>query len=83
VTVTPTSVNIVCKNAAGEKQESQKEFAGSAGVKAEVESFAASIAAGSLDPRGRPQEAISDLRVLQAMLDSGEQKGAVRVIVAK
>ncbi|KAL4923495.1 Gfo/Idh/MocA family protein [Aspergillus undulatus] len=45
------------------------------GVKEEVEAFAASIIAGTLDERLQPEEALADLEVLESMIKSGEDGG--------
>ncbi|ERT03209.1 uncharacterized protein SPSK_09471 [Sporothrix schenckii 1099-18] len=41
------------------------------GVVSEVAAFAASVAAGQADPQQSPQEALKDLALLQALLESG------------
>ncbi|KIW42674.1 uncharacterized protein PV06_06200 [Exophiala oligosperma] len=80
VTVTPVSVKVVRKDADGKKVEEEESFAFGAGVKSEVEAFAASIVSGTPDPRQSPQQALGDLIVLQGLLESGEQKGAVKAV---
>lgn len=45
-------------------------------VKEEVEAFAQSITNGKLDPRSRPEEALADLEILEAIVKSGESNGS-------
>ncbi|KAF1814925.1 NAD(P)-binding protein [Eremomyces bilateralis CBS 781.70] len=53
-----------------------REFPGQGtGVKEEVLAFAKGIERGSLDDEQRPEEALRDLEVLEALLKSGEQDG--------
>ncbi|KAK5189615.1 hypothetical protein LTR96_009416 [Exophiala xenobiotica] len=80
VSVSPVSVKVVRKDAEGKKVEEEETFAFGAGVKAEVEAFAASIESGTPDPRQTPQQALGDLIVLQGLLESGENKGAVKTV---
>ena len=42
--------------------------------------FAESIRTGKADPRGTPEEALADLQVLQAILESGEEAGAAKKV---
>jgi len=57
-------------------KEEKKEFAHEgSGVKQEVAAWAKGLEKGSMDPQQSPQEALQDLRVLEAMLRSGEQDG--------
>ena len=51
------------------------------GVKAEVDAFAKSIQSGAADERGTPEQALADLRLISKMLESGEQGGAVKVLL--
>ncbi|KAL4937121.1 hypothetical protein BDV06DRAFT_216134 [Aspergillus oleicola] len=81
INIARTYVKVVRKDTGGEKKEEQTEVTWTTGVKAEVEAFAASIKAGFPDPRGAPEQALADLRVLQSMLASGEQHGAVKSTV--
>lgn len=50
------------------------------GVAAEVAAFGKSLEAGKADPAQTPEEALADLRILQALLKSGEAGGALKVI---
>ncbi|KAL9089413.1 MAG: hypothetical protein Q9165_005734 [Trypethelium subeluteriae] len=45
------------------------------GVKQEVEAWAKALETGMQDPRQKPEEALRDLEMLEAMLLSGEQNG--------
>lgn len=45
------------------------------GVKEEVKAFGASIADGKLDEQLKPEEALADLEILEAMVKSGENGG--------
>ena len=51
------------------------------GVQAEVNAFAQSIISGVANERGAPEQALADLKLIQRMLESGEQGGAVKVIL--
>ncbi|KAL2140514.1 hypothetical protein VTI28DRAFT_3718 [Corynascus sepedonium] len=64
----------------GEKVEEKKEFPYSSGVKEEVKAFAAALAAGKLDDVQTPKEALKDLEILQALLESGEGGATVKNI---
>ncbi|CAK7237607.1 hypothetical protein SBRCBS47491_010041 [Sporothrix bragantina] len=74
VTMTPTDVTTKWVEG-GEKKEDRKEFSFSAGVKPEVAAFAASLPSGQVDPRQKPEEALQDLAVLEAMLTSADKGG--------
>jgi predicted dehydrogenase len=74
VSVTPTSVVIVCLDDSGKKQEQTENFTFSAAVAHEVEAFATSIQKNVTDPRATPQQALKDLTIIQSMLDSGGNK---------
>lgn len=80
VTVTPTEVAVVTEGADGQQEESKTEFTFSAGVKQEVVAFAESVKAGKGDARATPQQARTDLMILQSMLESGQQGGSVRAV---
>lgn len=56
-----------------------RDFVYNNAVGTELEAFAASIAAGVVDPRQTPVEALKDLTILQALLDSGESGGCVKI----
>ena len=81
VTASMTSVKAVNKAESGKEGEEQKDFIFSTGVQLEIDAFARSVKAGTRDPRATPQQALTDLRILQGLLESGEQKGAVKYIV--
>jgi predicted dehydrogenase len=78
VTVTPTDVTTTTKNSSGEKEDKVEKFEYSSGVKPEILSFAQSIEAGKGDERATPQQALMDLRILQSLLESGEDNGQVK-----
>lgn len=80
VIVTPTEVITTVKNEAGEKREERTPFEFSAGVKPEIVAFAQSIEAGKADKRGVPEEALTDLKILQSLLESGEEGGKVKIL---
>ena len=61
-------------------QTAERECALDSGVKREMAVFAESIRSGREDPRGKPEEALRDLRVLMAMFESGEEGGAVKEV---
>lgn len=76
VTVTPTEVSLRRK---GEKAQNAffKPKYGHA-VEREVESFAKAVSYGKMDPRASAEEALEDLKVMQALLESGKDDGAVK-----
>ena len=78
VTVLPTVVAVLTKDPNGERNERIVGVRPGPAIKAEVAAFAESIRTGRVDPRGTPEEALADLYVLQAMLESGEEAGAVK-----
>ena len=78
VTISPTEIVLQTKDSAGEKKGGRARVRSESGVKQEVAAFAESIKNGNLDARGTPEQALADLQVLQAMLESGEEAGAVR-----
>ena len=78
VTVTPTDVTTTTKNSSGEKEDKVEKFEYSSGVIPEILSFAQSIEAGKGDERATPQQALMDLRILQSLLESGEDNGQVK-----
>lgn len=80
VTVKASEVVCVSRDEEGKKLEETIEVGFDNGVLEEVKVFAESIVAGEADERGTPDQALADLRVLQRMLDSGEQGGAVKVL---
>ena len=80
VTVLPTEVAVLTKDAGGERTERRVRVRPGSAVKVEVAAFTESIRNGKSDPRGTPEQALADLQVLQAMLESGEEAGAVKEV---
>lgn len=80
VTVTPTEVTLLRKDPKGEMNVARTAFKAlySHAVEREVGLFAKAMATGKIEQRASPEEAFMDLRVLQAMLESGEDGGAVK-----
>jgi predicted dehydrogenase len=62
----------------GKPKEEKISFTFTSGVKAEVAAFAQSIASGKIEPDQSAEEGLEDLRLLQALLESGQQGGAVQ-----
>ena len=81
VTVKASEVICVTKDKDGKKLEETVEVGFDSGVVEEVKAFAESILVGAADERGTPDQALADLEVLQRMLESGEQGGAVKVLL--
>ena len=79
VTVTPSEVTISRNDKRAIKQKTFR-FPPSTGVRKEVAAFAESIRTMDPDPRGSPEEAYHDLKLLQGMLESGEEDGAAKRI---
>ncbi len=90
---TPTGVTTVTRSISVEKQEEtrafvlagggegkKKDFVYENGVPAEIEAFGRSLVTGKADPRQAPMEAIKDLEILEAILQSGENNGALKKI---
>lgn len=84
VTITPTDVSLVRKSLKGERDEKTARFDQryicSHAVEREVASFAKAISTGKMEQRATAEEAFMDLVVLQAMLESGEDGGAVKSV---
>ena len=78
VTVLPAEVIVLAKDCAAENKEKRTKVRPGAGGKAEVLAFAHSIKFGKADERATPEQALLDLRVLQAMLDSGEEANTLK-----
>ena len=76
VTVSPSEVIVLTKDALDGNKQKCFPIKPDPGVQAEVTAFAHSIKFGKPDDRAAPEQALSDLNVLQAMLDSGENAGA-------
>lgn len=79
VAVSPTEVTI-SRNDKRAIQEKTIRFPPSSGVRKEVAAFAESIRGEELDPRASPEQAYHDLKLLQGMLESGEEEGAAKRI---
>ena len=76
VTLSPTKVEWVSRG-----QEKQTvEYPWDAGVQAEIEAFAKSLAGGVVDQRQGGREALADLKVIEGFLVSGE-KGGERLVL--
>ena len=73
VTVTPTQVESVGKSFSEPKKD---EFQFGSGVKPEISAFVAGITAGEVNKRQSPEEALRDLQVLEALLNSGSAGAA-------
>lgn len=84
VTVTPTRVSLVRLGLKGEGDEKTAHFDQryicSHAVEREVASFAKAISMGKMEQRATAEEAFLDLVILQAMLESGEDGGAVKLL---
>jgi predicted dehydrogenase len=72
----PSEVKVTRKGA----EDETKKFSKDSGVAAEVAAFGKSLEAGEADPKQSPEEALADLKILQALLKSGEAGGALKVI---
>ncbi|KAL2152878.1 hypothetical protein VTH82DRAFT_4033 [Thermothelomyces myriococcoides] len=82
VSWSPTEVKTVAGkgDGSGDKVEERKEFPWTSAVTEEVAAFANGIAAGKLDDFQSPREALKDLEILQALLESGDEDAAVKDI---
>ncbi|PVH74904.1 NAD(P)-binding protein, partial [Cadophora sp. DSE1049] len=78
VTVRPTEVITKSQNDKGEKTDSVQKVEMSFGVVDEMAAFSDAILGGEMDVRMSPEEALGDLRMLEAMLRSGENKGVIK-----
>jgi len=74
----PDEVFKFTRGSDGKVKEDKISFTYSSGVKAEVAAFAQGIASGQLDSRQTPTEALKDLQLLQALLESAEHGGSVQ-----
>jgi predicted dehydrogenase len=77
VVVRPTEVVVTTKDEKGEKKEDVKKFEFSAGVKPEILAFAKALEACKGNEKSSPEEALMDLKILQTLLESGENGGKV------
>lgn len=77
VTVTPTEVDYAMKDGEGKLRHEREAFDPDSGVKRGVGSFAERIEKGTPDVRGAPEQALEDLKIVEAILASGEADGKV------
>ncbi|KAK4693207.1 hypothetical protein P7C71_g4148, partial [Lecanoromycetidae sp. Uapishka_2] len=77
VTVRPTSVAMMTQD---NKRGQTSSFKSCTGIRQEVAAFAQSIKTGNVDSRGTPEQALMDLKVLQAMLESSKEAGKVKAV---
>ncbi|KAL6722047.1 hypothetical protein ACLMJK_001152 [Lecanora helva] len=82
VTVGPNFVIVSRNDKDGKKHEKRHAFKPfySHAVRLEVAAFAKAMSTGRSDPRAAPEEALKDLKVMQAMLDSANGGGAVESV---
>jgi predicted dehydrogenase len=80
VIVRPTEVVVTTKDEKGEKKEDVRKFEFGAGVKPEILALAESLKEGKLTGKASSEEALMDLRILQSMLESGENGGKVKEV---
>ncbi|KAF2094708.1 oxidoreductase-like protein [Rhizodiscina lignyota] len=78
VTVTPTNVTVSTKGPDGKSIEVKQETEADSGVVAEFDAFARSIQEGKPDARQIPEEGLGDLVLMESMLKSGEEGGALK-----
>lgn len=78
VTIRPTEVTTKSRDDEGEKTENVEKGEMSFGVVEEVAAFSRAILVGEMDRRISPEEALGDLKILEAMLRSGENGGAIK-----
>lgn len=80
VSMTPTGAAVAEKTASGERKEETKTFPFNTGVSLELEAFGKAIESKTRDPRQTAEEALLDLKIVEALLKSGDQGGvALRV----
>ena len=75
VTATQDRILVQQDDANGKKTVKQYSFEPWGSVEIEVQAFAQAIQTGRVERRASPEEALADLRVVQAMLESGEDGG--------
>ena len=80
VTVLPAEVIGLAKDYAAEMKEKRTKVRPGTGGKAEVLAFAHSIKFGRAHESATPEQALLDLQVLQAMLDSGGEANALKCV---
>ncbi|CAF9943289.1 MAG: hypothetical protein ALECFALPRED_010992 [Alectoria fallacina] len=79
VAVSPSEVRISTSDKSAAQEKSFR-FPPGSGVRKEVAAFAESIYTNEPNPRGSPEQAYHDLKLLQGMLESGEEEGAAKRI---
>ena len=82
VTVAPNAVSVLREDSMGKKGEKGLPFKpkDERTVLREMTAFGKAMSTGKLEQRATPEEAFVDLRVLQAMLESGEDRGMVKSV---
>jgi predicted dehydrogenase len=81
VAMTPAGVKVIeRKGSDGERKEALKEFPPNTGVGLEIEAFGKAIENQAPDARQTAEEALLDLVLVEKLLDSGEQGGAVLTV---
>ncbi|KAF4443751.1 oxidoreductase-like protein [Fusarium austroafricanum] len=76
---TPVSVKTITSADSGGMISETKEFVYNNGVKAEFAAFGKAIVTGCPDSRQTPSQALKDLALLQALLESAQSNGLVNV----
>ena len=79
VAVTPSQVTISSNDKMAINEKTFR-FPPGNGVSKEVAAFAESIHTKAPNARGSPEQAYDDLKLLQGMLESGEEEGAAKKI---
>lgn len=81
VTMTSAGVKVVERNGSdGDRKEALKEFPSDTGVGLEIEAFGKAIENKAPDARQSAEEALLDLVLIEKLLGSSEQGGAVMTI---
>ena len=80
LTVTPSRAILVSQGPDGTELSTTKDFGSDTSVRRELEVFAIGIERGKLEDRSKPEEALMDLRILQAILESGNDNGATKIV---
>ena len=79
---TPVAVKTIKRSTSGETVDDTKEFKYNNAVKTEVEAFSKAVVSGIPEQRQSPREALQDLIVLRALLESGESNALMKTIEA-
>lgn len=79
VAVSPSEVRISTNDKKAPQNKTFR-FPPSSGIRKEVAAFAESIYTNEPNPLGSPEQAYLDLKLLQGMLESGEEEGAAKKI---